>query len=114
RRPGHPAGESVRLPMMPPELAAYFPSCPRAEFTTVWRAHLAGRPLDARDRRLALRMAEHPEWAQWWERADDLGDAPVRTPGGIDPFFAVSAAADLDGLLDENEEPLTPLDQRCS
>ncbi len=100
--------------MMPNEVAACFTSCNRADFATIWRAYQDGRPLDVDDRRLALRMAEHPEWSGWWERADDLGDAPVRTPEGVDPFFAVSAEAGLDDLLDENEEPRAPLDRRCS
>jgi hypothetical protein len=100
--------------MMPNEVAACFTSGSRADCATIWRAYQDGRPLAAADRRLALRMAEHPEWSGWWERGDDLGDVPVSTPEGVDPFSVVSTQAGVDGLLDENEELLTPLDRRCS
>ena len=53
-------------------------------------------------------MAAHIEWVTWWEQAGDLGDVPIRTIMGIDPFGWVAAEACVDGLLAENEEAWHP------
>src|SRR5690348_18293186 len=54
--------------------------------------------------RLAQRMASHPEWQAWWERADDLGDAQAVTGAGVNPFAAVTMEAIAEGLIEENSD----------
>jgi hypothetical protein len=34
-------------------------------------------------------MAAHPEWMSWWERADQITEAEVLTPDGVDPYLAI-------------------------
>jgi hypothetical protein len=65
----------------------------RANIAGIWHAHRAGQRLGKEDLRLARRMAAHPEWTSWWERADQIPEAEVLTPDGIDPYLAVMAEA---------------------
>lgn len=68
----------------------------------IWRDHKRGKLVPDEERRLAARMAAHPEWVEWWERAADLGDARVGTAEGIDPFRLVAVQAAVDGLVAED------------
>jgi len=68
----------------------------------IWRAHKAGESLNVEDRRLAARMAAHPEWETWWQSADDLGDAETVTPDGVNPFACIAVEAAAEGLIVEN------------
>src|SRR5215831_13307450 len=69
----------------------------------IWRAHKAGEALNVEDRRLAARMAAHPEWETWWQRADDLGDAETVTSNGVNPFACIAVEAAAEGLIAENK-----------
>jgi len=73
-------------------------------FAKVWRAQKSGsvKGLSHEGQRLAQRMASHPEWQAWWERADDLGDGLAVTGAGVNPFAAVTMEAIAEGLIEEN------------
>ncbi len=73
----------------------------RAEMGRIWRNHKSGKLLADEERRLAARMAAHAEWVTWWERAEDLGDVPIGTIEGGDPFRFVAVQAAVDGLIAE-------------
>ncbi len=77
----------------------------RAEIAKIWRTYLAGEPLRGEERILVDRLAAHPEWADWWVRADDLGDAKVMTPEGVNPFLRVSVEAAVEGMIGQDGEP---------
>ncbi len=78
----------------------------RAEIARIWRAHLAGEPLSSDDQLVADRLAAHPEWADWWAQADDLGDAGVLTPEGVDPFLRISIEGAVEGMIWEDVDPV--------
>jgi len=65
----------------------------RADIAAIWQAYQAGQRLVKEDLRLARRMAAHPEWTSWWERADQITEAEVLTPDGVDPYLAIIAEA---------------------
>lgn len=65
----------------------------------IWRAYKAGAPLEGESQRLAEAMAAHPEWAPYWEIADDAGDAEILTPEGVNPFAAVAVEAAVEGII---------------
>ena len=65
-------------------------SVTRGRLAQIWRASKAGAPLEGESQRLAEAMAAHPEWAPYWEIADDAGDAEILTPEGVNPFAAVA------------------------
>jgi len=73
-------------------------------FAKVWRAQKSGsvKVLSHEGQRLAQRMASHPEWQAWWERADDRGDAQAVTGAGVNPFAAVTMEAIAEGMIEEN------------
>lgn len=71
-----------------------------AYMALIWRKYNAGTPLTGEDARLARCMAAYPEWVQWWERADDVGDAEVRTPEGVNPFLTVTVEAALEEMIE--------------
>jgi hypothetical protein len=71
----------------------------RASLARIWRAYKAGERLDGEERRLAERMAAHPEWARYWELADDLGDAELVTEEGISPFARLAVEAAVERMI---------------
>jgi Domain of unknown function (DUF1841) len=73
----------------------------RASLARIWRAYKGGERLDGEERRLAARMAAHPEWARYWELADDLGDAELVTEEGVSPFGRVAVEAAVEGMVDK-------------
>jgi hypothetical protein len=74
------------------------------QLARIWRAHKTGELLNEDEKRLAARMAGHPEWETWWERADDLGDAQPVTPGGVNPFACVFVEAAAEGMIAEHKQ----------
>ncbi len=71
----------------------------RGRLAQIWRAYTAGAPLEGERQRLAEAMAAHPEWAPYWEIADDAGDAEILTPEGVNPFAAVAVEAAVEGMI---------------
>lgn len=67
----------------------------------IWRKYKAGVLLEEEEACLARCMAAYPEWAHWWTRADDIGDAEVRTPEGVNPFLTVAVEAALEEMIED-------------
>ena len=67
----------------------------------IWQGHCAGVPLEGEAQILAQVLARYPQWAHYWEMADDLGDAEVLLPDGADPFAVVAFEALVEGMLSE-------------
>jgi len=65
----------------------------------VWQHWREGRPLTGDARLYARVLARYPQWAHYWEMADDLGDIQVLTPEGLAPFaiLALDAASERPG-----------------
>jgi hypothetical protein len=66
----------------------------------LWQRYKAGDPIVGDEKLLAERMAAHPEWTEWWERSDDLGDARMMVDG-VSPFGTVVVEALVEGMIIE-------------
>jgi hypothetical protein len=71
----------------------------RTWLSLLWRGYQLGERLHGEEARFARCMAAHPEWTEWWERGDDVGDAEVVTPDGVDPYLAVALEATVEGMI---------------
>src|SRR3989441_6401723 len=101
---------TIGTPMSLDEDGPHITAATRADLGQIWRDYKTGiAPHGDEERRLTLRMSAHADWVEWWERADDVGDALIRTPEGVDPFHFVAAEAAVDGLIDEAAAERDPL-----
>jgi hypothetical protein len=71
----------------------------RQHMRLVWQiAQMGGEQLNDEDRRTAAAMAEHPEYAQLWDRLDRLADAEI-TAGGTNPILHITMHAAVESQI---------------
>jgi hypothetical protein len=96
-------------PEVPEHLRPWLPDVPEGLYTPahlgrVWREYKEGRTFALReDRHLAIVMADHPEWADYWGLASDLANVRVRTPDGQNPYAAVMFEAVTEEMLEDGD-----------
>jgi hypothetical protein len=79
----------------------------REHMRLVWQiAQIGGEQLNDDDRRTAAAMAEHPEYAQLWDRLDRLADSEI-TADGTNPILHITMHAAVESQISGEEPPET-------
>jgi hypothetical protein len=77
----------------------------REHMRLVWQiAQMGGEQLNDDDRRTAAAMVEHSEYADLWDRIDQLSDAEI-TAGGANPILHITMHAAVESQIAGGEPP---------
>ena len=78
----------------------------RQSIRLIWEIAQQGGPLSEQDARLVQAMREHPEYADLWNRLDELTDAQIEREG-INPILHVSIHQTIENQIANGEPKAT-------
>jgi Domain of unknown function (DUF1841) len=95
----------MESPVQPdPAFASSMRQISRAHFGEIWRRGRAGEALTGEDAAFYQTMQEHPEYADFWEHAAELGDREIRADGE-NPFLHVAMHTVIERQIAERNPP---------
>jgi hypothetical protein len=91
--------------MPEPDPTSELKALSREHMRMLWQiAQMGSEQLNDEDRRTAVAMAEHPEYARLWDRLDRLSDAEI-TAGGANPILHITMHAAVESQVAGGEPP---------
>lgn len=74
----------------------------RKRLRLVWQMAELGGDLSAEDARMVKVMREHPQYADIWEKLDELGSAEIERDG-VNPIVHITAHTTVENQLAQND-----------
>lgn len=71
----------------------------------VWRAAREGKTLSEEDQRLAQILLDHPEYRNFWEFADVMGEEDITDENGVNPFMHAGLHEIVENQLADGNPP---------